>query len=61
MISTETLTYCYAAGLALLLNVLATVALVTNVAADYIAPHVPFVVVCNLASYAAVLGALRRP
>lgn len=63
MNTADTVTYRYAAGLALLFNVLATAALVAAVDASGTIwwPYAPFVGGCNLAGYAVVLGALRHP
>lgn len=61
VVDEDTVTYWYAAGLALLLNVLATGMIVA--AADvvgYVSGVLPVGVVCNVAGYLVVIGALRQ-
>jgi hypothetical protein len=60
--STETVTYWYAAGLTLLLNMLATALLIASIdIAGYVWSYAPAAAVCNLAGYLVVLGTLRHP
>lgn len=62
MITADTLTYRYAAFLALLLNALATALLISSIdTIGYIWSFGPFVAVCNLASYVVLFGAIRHP
>lgn len=60
-VSADTMTYWYAAAMGLLLNMLATAFLIATVdMLQAIGPHMPIGVVCNLAGYLVIIGALRQ-